>query len=77
MHVKDNGVVVDVMFIVAELGVNWRGNLVILDRMLERCANAQVDAVKFQSLSREYLARHRIAMVSRCFCYRTECGSYR
>jgi len=45
-------------FVVAELGVNWRGNIVILDRMLERCANAKLSAVKFQSLGKEFLDRH-------------------
>jgi len=45
-------------FIVAEIGANWRGNIVIVDRMIERCAKAGVDAVKFQALSKSLLARH-------------------
>jgi len=45
-------------FIAAELGANWGGNVVILDRMIRRAKLAGCNAVKFQALSRELLARH-------------------
>lgn len=46
------------VFTVAEIGTNWKGNIVILDRMVERCKKAGVSAVKFQALSKELLSRH-------------------
>ena len=46
------------VFVVAEIGANWKGNVVKLARMVERCADIDVDAVKFQALSPELLARH-------------------
>lgn len=45
-------------FIVAELGCNWHGNIVVLDRMVYRAKLAGCNAVKFQALSKELLARH-------------------
>ena len=45
-------------FIVAELGANWSGNTFTLENMLVRCKEAGVDAVKFQALSPELVARH-------------------
>lgn len=46
------------VFICAELGANWRGNIVILSRMVEQAKKAGCDAVKFQALSKELLGRH-------------------
>ena len=44
--------------IVAEIGANWKGNYSTLDRMIERCAKAGCNAVKFQALSQSLLDRH-------------------
>ena len=46
------------VFIVAELGANWGGNLDTLDLMAIRCARAGVSAIKLQALSPELLDRH-------------------
>lgn len=45
-------------FIVAELGANWKGDTFTLENMLVRCKSAGVDAVKFQALSKDLVARH-------------------
>jgi len=45
-------------FLTAELGANWRGDFEILDRMVNRCKKAGVDAVKFQALSDDLINRH-------------------
>jgi len=45
-------------FVAVELGANWRGNIVILDRMIEKCKKCGVDAIKFQALSKDLLSRH-------------------
>src|SRR3989304_2871447 len=46
------------IFTVAELGCNWMGNPEILERMVTQCKWAGVNAVKFQALSDELIARH-------------------
>jgi len=45
-------------FLTAELGANWRGDVEVLDRMVQRCKKAGVDAVKFQALSDDLINRH-------------------
>jgi len=46
------------VFVAAELGANWRGNIVILDRMIEMCKKCGIDAIKLQALSKDLLKRH-------------------
>jgi len=46
------------VFIVAELGANWRGDFEVLKRMALRCHRAGVSAVKLQALSQDLLDRH-------------------
>ena len=46
------------IFVTAEIGTNWKGDFGILEKMLQACQSARVDAVKFQTLSKEILARH-------------------
>jgi len=45
-------------FLTAELGTNWKGDFEILDRMVNRCKKAGVNAVKFQALSDDLINRH-------------------
>jgi len=45
-------------YIVAELGANWKGDVIVLDRMIDKCAQADVDAIKLQVLSPELIKRH-------------------
>lgn len=42
----------------AELGANWFGDLKVLDRMVKNCAEANVDYVKLQCLSKDLIDRH-------------------
>lgn len=46
------------VFTVAEIGANWHGDFTILERMVERCKKAGVNAVKFQALSDTLINRH-------------------
>jgi N-acetylneuraminate synthase len=46
------------IFVVAELGANWKGNYETLQRMCVRAQQAGCDAVKFQCLSEELIKRH-------------------
>lgn len=46
------------IFVAAEIGANWRGNIGVLDRMVSRAKLAGCNAVKFQALSEELLDRH-------------------
>ena len=47
------------IFVTAEIGSSWQGDFSILQRMIERLKVADVDAVKFQSLSKEILQKHK------------------
>lgn len=42
----------------AELGTNWRGDFETLERMVKKCAEAGIAAVKLQALSEELIKRH-------------------
>jgi sialic acid synthase SpsE len=46
------------IFVVAELGANWKGDMVTLQRMCQKAQMAGCDAVKFQALSPALIARH-------------------
>ena len=46
------------IFIAAELGANWHGNMETLQRMCQRAQMSGCDAVKFQALSDDLIARH-------------------
>ena len=45
-------------FVTAEIGTNWNGDAFKLRRMVHECKEAGVDAVKFQVLTEELIARH-------------------
>lgn len=45
-------------FITAELGANWKGNYDILDEMVKKCSDNNIDAVKLQCLSDDLIRRH-------------------
>jgi len=45
-------------FVTAEIGTNWNGDIFKLRRMVHECKYAGCDAVKFQVLSDEKIARH-------------------
>lgn len=45
-------------FVVAEIGVNWDGNFVLLENMIKKAKDADCDAVKFQSFSHEQIKNH-------------------
>jgi sialic acid synthase SpsE len=46
------------VFVVAEIGTNWNGNPVILDRMVGILKSIGVNAIKLQALSEDLIARH-------------------
>ena len=46
------------IFVTAEIGTNWHGDFATLETMLRACKKSEVDAVKFQSLSKELIDRH-------------------
>lgn len=46
------------IFITAEIGVNWIGDLKVLEYLLQSCKRMGVDAVKFQCLSDKLIKRH-------------------
>ena len=45
-------------FIVAEIGVNWDGNIVLLEEMISKAKELGCDAVKFQSFNKDVLENH-------------------
>lgn len=45
-------------FITAELGANWKGDYDILDEMVKKCSDNNIDAVKLQCLSQDLIDRH-------------------
>ena len=46
------------MFIVAEIGVNWDGDFVLVREMMEKAKEFGCDAVKFQSFNEEQVKEH-------------------
>jgi len=46
------------VFVTAELSTHWQGDKETLESLISACKNIGVDAVKFQSLSKEKLSRH-------------------
>ncbi|MHA7646455.1 N-acetylneuraminate synthase family protein [Nitrosopumilus sp. S4] len=46
------------VFIVAEIGVNWDGDYEILKQMVSNAKNAGCDAVKFQAYKKELVEKH-------------------
>lgn len=45
-------------FITAEIGANWLGDFELLEWMVIACKKANIDAIKFQSLTPEIIAKH-------------------
>ena len=41
------------MFIVAEIGVNWDGNFILVKEMMEKAKKIGCNAVKFQSFNQD------------------------
>ena len=46
------------VFLVAEIGVNWDGDLFIADEMMKNAKNTGFDAVKFQAFNEKIIADH-------------------
>ena len=46
------------VFIVAEIGVNWDGDFDLLRNMVDKAKNAGCDAVKFQAYKKEMVEKH-------------------
>ena len=46
------------VFIVAEIGVNWNGDLELAEQMMNIAKNAGCDAVKFQAFNEELIKEH-------------------
>lgn len=46
------------MFIVAEIGVNWDGNFILVKEMMEKAKKIGCDAVKFQSFNEDQVKEH-------------------
>lgn len=46
------------VYIVAELGTNWMGDMIKLQRMCQQAQEAGCNAVKFQALSQDLIDRH-------------------
>ena len=46
------------VFVIAEIGVNWDGNFEIAESMIENAKNAGCDAVKFQSFNEDIIKEH-------------------
>tara|TARA_Y100001936_G_C16062989_1_gene665359 strand:- start:1441 stop:2142 length:702 start_codon:yes stop_codon:yes gene_type:complete len=47
-----------IMFIVAEIGVNWRGDFDLLEKMLINSKSAGFDSVKFQAFNEAIIGEH-------------------
>ena len=45
-------------FIVAEIGINWDGSFKLLEEMMEKAKNAQVDMVKLQAFDKTIVKDH-------------------
>lgn len=46
------------IYIVAEIGVNWNGSFEILEKMISKSKNIGCNAVKFQAFNREQIKSH-------------------
>ena len=46
------------VFVVAEIGVNWDGDFEIAKSMMENARNAGCNAVKFQSFNEDIIKDH-------------------
>ena len=46
------------MFIVAEIGVNWKGDYELLEKMLINAKSAGFDSVKFQAFNESVIGDH-------------------
>jgi len=46
------------VFIVAEIGVNWNGNLKLAEEMVSKSKEIGCDAVKFQSFNKKLIQKH-------------------
>jgi len=46
------------MFIVAEIGVNWDGNFILVKEMMEKAKKIGCNAVKFQSFNQDQVKKH-------------------
>ncbi len=46
------------IFVTAEIGTNWKGDYGILEKILQACQESKINAVKFQTLSKEIIERH-------------------
>ena len=47
-----------IMFIVAEIGVNWRGDFDLLEKMLINSKTVGFDSVKFQAFNEDIIGEH-------------------
>ena len=46
------------MFIVAEIGVNWDGNFILVKEMMKKAKKSGCNAVKFQSFNEDQVKEH-------------------
>ena len=46
------------VFVIAEIGVNWDGDFDLVKKMIRESKNAGCDAVKFQSYEEEMIKNH-------------------
>lgn len=46
------------VFVIAEIGVNWNGNYSLVEEMITHSKNAGCDAVKFQSFNEDIVKNH-------------------
>ena len=48
----------NLVFLVAEIGVNWDGNIELASNMMQSAKNIGFDAVKFQSFNESIIGEH-------------------
>ena len=46
------------VFVVAEIGVNWDGDFILLREMMQEASDIGFDLVKFQAFKKELVAKH-------------------
>ena len=46
------------VFITAEIGVNWEGDFILLEKMMRDAKNAGCDAVKLQAFNEKIVLEH-------------------
>jgi len=49
---------ISLTFVTLEIGTSWRGDFGILEQIIKMAKYSNVDAIKFQSLSKELIERH-------------------